>query len=316
MKRKCRLCAFESSNTIQVREMMYGSDKSFDYLICDNCGSLSLIEIPQNLASYYPEDYYSFMGSENGNFKKWISNKKSANNLGKTSVIGFLVSLVIGKNSNLKAIKICNPNKDTSKILDVGSGGGLFLDKLNEQGFKRIMGIDPFLEGDVVSKDYEIRKMTIKDLVDDKRTFNIIILSHVFEHLEEPINSLKDIYKLLDKDGMLILRTPISSSLAFEKFQNDWFQIDAPRHILIPSFSGLVDTCKQNGFVLEEHFFDSDANQFVVSENYRKGLTLKSQKSNDFSLKYNPKRIYYTLLAKYANYKNNGDQATFVFKKQ
>ena len=295
---------------------MYGSDKSFDYLICDNCGSLSLVEIPQNLASYYPKDYYSFMGSENGNFKKWISNKKSANNLGKTSVVGFLVSLVIGKNSNLKAIKICDPNKDTSRILDVGSGGGLFLDKLHEQGFKRIMGIDPFLEKDIVSKDYEIRKMTIEELVDDKRTFDIIILSHVFEHLEEPINSLKDIYKLLDKDGMLILRTPISTSLAFEKFQNDWFQIDAPRHILIPSFSGLVDICKQNGFVLEEHFFDSDANQFLVSENYRKGLTLKSQKSNDFALKYNPKRIYYNLLAKYANYKDNGDQATFVFKKQ
>lgn len=316
MKSKCRLCAYESSNTLKVEEMMYGSNASYDYLVCDKCGSLSLVDIPKNIASYYPKDYYSFVNSKNSGFRSWISNKKSSTNLGNLSIVGSLVSFITGVNSNLKAIKICQAEKTTSRILDIGSGGGLLLDKLNEQGYKYLMGIDPYLDKDIEEKDYKIKKMTIEDLVEEQLIFDIIILSHVFEHLEDPNNSLSNIYKLLAKDGKLILRVPISSSLAFRKFKKYWFQIDAPRHILIPSFSGLLKMCGCKGFELQEYFFDSNADQFLVSENYKRGLSMSAQKSNGLALKYNPKRVYYQLLAKYANYKDCGDQATFVFRKQ
>ena len=316
MKSKCRLCYFESSNTIKVDEMMYGSNISFDYLICDKCGSLSLVDIPQNLSSYYPKDYYSFVNSKNSRFRRWISNKKTRSNLGDFSLLGYLVSLITGRNSNLKAIRMCQPDKNTSRILDIGCGGGLLLDKLNDQGFKCLMGIDPYLEKDIDWKDYKIRKMTIEDLVKEQVTFDIIILSHVFEHLEDPNDSLISISKLLSKDGKLVLRMPISSSLAFRKFKNYWFQIDAPRHILIPSLVGLLEMCGRKGFELQKLFFDSDANQFVVSENYKKGIPLNTQKANGLATKFSPKRMYYKLLALYANYKDIGDQATFILRKQ
>ena len=296
--------------------MMFGSNTSFEYLICDKCRSLSLINIPDDLASYYPKDYYSFVGTQSSNIKKWISNKKSATNLGQFSVIGALTSVLKGKNSNLAAIKICKPNRKSSKILDVGSGGGLLLDKLNEQGFRNIMGIDPYLEADVKGKEYEIKKMTMEELADRNRTFDIIILSHVFEHLEQPGQGLDSIHKLLDHQGHLILRVPISTSLAFSKFKNNWFQIDAPRHILIPSFSGLVDMCSSKGFELREYFFDSEANQFLVSEQYEKGISMRTQKETGFAKVYNPRRLYYSFLSIYANHKDLGDQATFIFKKK
>jgi 2-polyprenyl-3-methyl-5-hydroxy-6-metoxy-1,4-benzoquinol methylase len=310
MKNKCRLCSTESSNTIEVQEMMFGMKESFEYIICDECNSMSLVTIPNNLADYYPENYYSFVKTERGNFKKWISNKKSASNLGDFNLVGFLATLITGKNSNLKAIRMCGANKNTSRVLDIGSGGGFLLDKLRDQGFKNILGIEPYLEKDIQEKGYKIKKETIEGLVESGSKFDIIILSHVFEHFEEPIKSVENMYKLLDTRGALILRTPICPNLTFRKYERHWFQIDAPRNILIPSFSGLKELFLQEGYDLQNYFFDSEGQQFSISQNYKKGIAMFSQKPVPYL-----QRIYNWLLAKFANLNNIGDQATFIFRK-
>ena len=40
--------------------MMCGTEKEFEYLECDNCKSLQINNIPQNLEKYYNQNYYSF----------------------------------------------------------------------------------------------------------------------------------------------------------------------------------------------------------------------------------------------------------------
>lgn len=310
MKIKCRLCQKESDNTIEVQEMMFGMNKTFEYNICDSCKSMSLVTIPENLAEYYPDNYYSFIKTEKSKLKNWVSNKKSAHNLGNLNLVGFLATLVNGTNSNLKAIRKCNPNKNTSKIIDIGCGDGFLLDKLNEQGFKNILGIDPYLEKDIQKEDYIIRKETIEGLIASGYKFDIIILSHVFEHFEEPIKSIKNMFKLTEVGGSLILRTPICPNFTFKNYDKHWFQIDAPRHILIPSFEGLKETFTENGFYLQDYFFDSEGQQFSISQNYKKGIPMISQKKASF-----PEKILNGLLAKYSNFNKMGDQATFIFKK-
>jgi 2-polyprenyl-3-methyl-5-hydroxy-6-metoxy-1,4-benzoquinol methylase len=316
MKRECKLCFNISDDIIHVEEMMFGLKTSFEYLHCDSCQSLSLMNIPKNMADYYPRNYYSFVKRSANKFKNWVSNRKSANTLGDFSIIGYSVGVLTGRNSNLKAIKICKPDKNTSRVLDIGCGDGFLLDKLNGQGFKNLLGIDPYLEKEIQKKDYKVRNESVERLVSEQCKFDIIILSHVFEHFEDPHASLKNIYKLLDSNGSLIIRTPISSCYAFNKFKKNWYQIDAPRHILIPSFSGLKQMCEKLGFRLQHYFFDSDAKQFLISANYEKGFPMISQKPTLLKTRFYPKGIYYSLYSKFLNQNNKGDQATFIFHKK
>ena len=316
MKRECKLCFNESDDIIEVEEMMFGFKTCFEYLYCDSCQSLSLINIPNNMVDYYPRNYYSFVKRSANKFKNWISKSKSANTLGDFSIIGCSVRFLTGRNSNLKAIKICKPDKNTSRILDIGCGDGFLLDKLNEQGFKKLFGIDPYLEKEIQKNDYKIRKESVEGLVNEKCKFDIIILSHVFEHFEEPHSSLKNIYKLLESNGALILRSPISSGYAFKKYKKNWYQIDAPRHILIPSFSGLKQMCEKLGFRLQNYFFDSDAKQFLISANYKRGIPMISQNTNILKTRFYPKGLYFTIFSRILNLKDKGDQATFIFQKK
>ncbi len=40
--------------------MMFGIGETFCYFQCAECKCLQIVEIPSNMARYYPENYYSF----------------------------------------------------------------------------------------------------------------------------------------------------------------------------------------------------------------------------------------------------------------
>lgn len=56
----CLACGFIGIGRIhKISESMYGSGEFFDYAECRACESLQIVEIPHDLAAYYPADYYS-----------------------------------------------------------------------------------------------------------------------------------------------------------------------------------------------------------------------------------------------------------------
>lgn len=58
---KCKICGNTENNTpYTVKEMMYGTQDQFDYFQCSKCHCLQIAQIPENLAQYYPTDYYSY----------------------------------------------------------------------------------------------------------------------------------------------------------------------------------------------------------------------------------------------------------------
>jgi predicted SAM-dependent methyltransferase len=62
-------------------------------------------------------------------------------------------------------------------------------------------------------------------------SWDIITLNHVFEHLDNPLEILHNLNKLLSIKGKLLLRFPVIDSFAFEKYKENWVQFDAPRHV-------------------------------------------------------------------------------------
>ena len=57
---QCRICSGrQPSASYVVKEMQFGTRAEFTYQLCGDCGCLQIEQLPQNLAAYYPSDYYS-----------------------------------------------------------------------------------------------------------------------------------------------------------------------------------------------------------------------------------------------------------------
>lgn len=108
------------------------------------------------------------------------------------------------------------------KYLDVGSGLGGILD-LFKTVAKEVHAIEPQNEIRelLISLGYtvydSINNTTIKDI-------DVVSLFHVFEHLTDPLNSLKQIHTMLADDGKIIIEIPHARDILIETFQLDSFK--------------------------------------------------------------------------------------------
>lgn len=102
---------------------------------------------------------------------------------------------------------------DYSKLdcLDIGTADGLMLSKLNNIfKFNRAIGIEMAEELIKTNKDKSI-KLEIGDVENlhfDNDSFDIIVACAIIEHVDDPRKMLSECYRVLRKNGILIITTP------------------------------------------------------------------------------------------------------------
>jgi SAM-dependent methyltransferase len=197
----------------------------------------------------------------------------------------------------------------------VGTGIGVRMEPLVNMGYN-VLGIDPYLEKDVINVNgLEILR---KDIYEVEGQFDLIMLNHVFEHLEDPAKILSKINDLLSPNGKCLIRIPIIPSFAWEKYQESWIQIDAPRHFFIHSNSSLELLSRKAKLKIEKIIYDSIPFQFIGSELYKRDISMKE---GDFRLNKENTLFSVTELdefikkTKELNSSKNGDQAAFILTK-
>jgi len=200
--------------------------------------------------------------------------------------------------------------KKTSSILDVGCGAGHLLQELSLWGFKNLTGIDPFIEKDILLDDRR-SKIFKQDVFNHTGMYDLIMLHHSFEHMENPQQVLKQLYNILNPKGFLLIRIPVSDSFAWRKYGVDWYQIDAPRHFFLHSAKSINLMSKSAGFVLKQVVHDSIDAQFLYSEKYCRDIS--SFEELGFSTKYLKNCEKH---ARWLNKIMDGDQACFLFQKE
>lgn len=107
--------------------------------------------------------------------------------------------------------KYCREFIDNNKtILEIGSGHGEAIIQFDNLGF-RVTGIEPDkMNVDNINKVLKHSKV-ILDTAETFRSenkFDIVWMSHVFEHLVEPIQFLKRLQKSLKPGGILFIEVP------------------------------------------------------------------------------------------------------------
>ena len=120
-----------------------------------------------------------------------------------------------------------------ASVIEIGAGRGEFLSLLDSMKWGTIEGIEPSTSGCRVAKDiYGLDLIEVDvESYNFNRKYSVVILRHVLEHLDDPIQFLRRIYdSVLDEGGILYLKVPKFNSVEFKLFRKYWHGLDLPRH--------------------------------------------------------------------------------------
>jgi len=142
------------------------------------------------------------------------------------------------------------PSKPRS--LDVGCGAGALMLALRRCGWE-VEGVewDP-IAANVAREttgrtvfDGDFRKISLPE-----QTYDMIVLQHVFEHLDNSLAALQRINDLLAPGGQAALFYPNPDSLGARLFRDAWYPWDPPRHLVLPSAYAIVTALNDAGLTL------------------------------------------------------------------
>jgi 2-polyprenyl-3-methyl-5-hydroxy-6-metoxy-1,4-benzoquinol methylase len=197
---------------------------------------------PAQLAPYYPDQYY---GSDGEKFRGLI---ETAIRFVGARRLWFLTSRL----------------PQNASVLDIGCGRGVLLRELANCGYRvygterssaAASGADSRAEIHIVE--------TLSDARFEAEMFDMIILWHVFEHLVDPCETLKEASRILKAGGSLVIAVPNFSSWQACWSRSDWFHLDPPRHIFHFSIESLRRLLRSAGFEIRSwHHFSLRQNPF------------------------------------------------------
>lgn len=313
----CPVCGKENIQRVIVgREMMFGYREQFRYVECSHCKSLSNLDVPKDLSRYYPSDYLSLQAREDGALKRILKRARFMHVWGKESKVGGLLVSLFGTPRIANWLQPTGVNLNSS-ILDVGCGKGFLLRQLHNVGFRNLVGIDPFLErGLDISDGLCLRKCNLAEV--DGRQFDLILFHHSLEHTSDLEGALAAARRLLANGGYVVVSIPVAASYACRCYGADWAQLDAPRHLVIPSAAGMKTLATRAGFAVTRIEYDSDGFQFWGSELVAADVPLMSDRA--FNPRARRSRFKKADLLKFSsraaelNRCSDGDQATFYLQ--
>ena len=83
-------------------------------------------------------------------------------------------------------------------------------------------------------------------------SFDAVTMSHVIEHVPQPVVLLKEVWRVLRPGGRLVVTTPNSGSLGHQVFRGNWMGLDPPRHLHVFSLGSLGQIARAGGFELQQ----------------------------------------------------------------
>jgi len=146
---------------------------------------------------------------------------------------------------------LINPTK--GRLLDIGCGDGSFLALMRDLGWK-VVGLEP---DPVAAKGARERFLipVVEDTLEDARlphrSFDVITLNHVIEHVYDPVSFLKECRRVIKPGGRVVITTPNFSSLGHTIFKRFWRALDAPRHLYLFEAASLQKCVAQSHLRIE-----------------------------------------------------------------
>jgi len=247
-----------SFKTKPKKEKNFLNKKNYfrEILECSNCGHMINIH-KLNINNIYTKKYYN-LTYKNKNilydrFREIINlpYKKSDNKHRSNRVHLFL------KN---------NFNKNQKKILDIGSGTGVFLYEMTKKGYNCV-GIEKDNRYVEFNKNLYNLNVLNQDIFKMKKNknfrFDLISCNKVLEHLKDPLKFLREFKKFKKKNTILYLEVPSVKARKKGKYTGE-FGIEHYHIFSVSSFKNLISAAGFEVLKLNDIIEPSGKNSLIT----------------------------------------------------
>ena len=144
--------------------------------------------------------------------------------------------------------------QDKGTFMEIGSYAGIFLHEAQKNGWN-VVGIEPLEIPALYSENIGVK--VIREYFEDafipKESLDVIVATHVIEHVSDPSAFVEKAYITLKHGGKLILETPTYDSLSFKLLQNRERSVRCNGHIYFFTKQTLSMLVAKNGFKILKH---------------------------------------------------------------
>lgn len=145
--------------------------------------------------------------------------------------------------------------KTHHKILDYGSGNGLFVEFLKEKGYSQVTGYDPYIK--------EFSQLPPNE------TFDFIVANDVIEHVADPKAMLQDCVRHLAPNGILYVGTADATGIDVKDLKPFILTLHAPFHRVIMTPKTLKSLVLDTGLKFQKSYLKSYLDTLKPFSNYR-----------------------------------------------
>jgi len=216
-QQQCPVCDSDNFSPFITCTDFFVTDEKFSLKKCDSCGFIITenIENEAKIGRYYQSEEYI----SHSNTSKGLVN----------AVYHKVRNYMLGRKRRLveKAGGMQN-----GQLLDIGTGTGYFLNEMNRFGWN-VTGTEKSADArDFAKKEFNLEIHEPDELFKmSKKTFHVITLWHVLEHIHNLDENMKTFRNLLKPNGKLIIAVPNPTSYDARYYSKFWAAYDVPRHI-------------------------------------------------------------------------------------
>jgi len=264
---KCYVCGtLGESLYVNLKDRLFGASGNWNLKKCPNqkCGLVWLDPMPLKediIKAYhnYPTHneasktsytflYRSYLSAKEGFWAYRYGYHKNLVSISK-KLLGVLVYLHPGLKADFEAGVMFVPAEPKGRLLDVGCGSGSLLQIFANAGWQ-VEGVDfdPAAVKNAKGKGLQVRCGALGEQKYPDNHFDIITLSHLIEHVYDPLEQLRECHRILRPGGYLVLVTPNINSLSHRRFKEAYLHLDPPRHLHIFSPQALRLLAEKAGF--------------------------------------------------------------------
>lgn len=231
-KMSCRFCRgdrlHERFDATDINRAV--DDCLFHYVQCEDCTTLQIVNVPEDIGRYYGGDYYPPPASASA-------------------------LLAASKHDHYK-VELIQKHVPEGKLLEIGPGTGGFAYLAKLAGFHvNVIEMDAACSAFI----QDVLEITVLPIPENQisaettsQRYDVVALWHVLEHLPEPGPVLDNLSQIIVPGGIIVLALPDPNSIQFRLFGKYWVHLDAPRHLTLIHSQSLTQALQKRGFEIQE----------------------------------------------------------------